>query len=156
MVQPNLPIVIYHLIRLTFRRLLLFGVNTSIPSTPVRGTFTPVYAPGAGGTVNPGGMKIPIGVMSLSSRYETPRSAVLSLADEEEGDVMVEEKNSLDAVNRKTREQDSCRRGLGSLEKKKEKERDIEGGCRCRCVRMNLNFGRSILIFSLVYFSYVK
>ena len=52
---------------------------------------------------------IPIGAMSLSSRYETPRSAVLSLADEEERDVMVEERNSLDAVNRKAREQERVR-----------------------------------------------
>ena len=51
----------------------------------MRGTFTPVYAGGSsGGTVSPGGMMIPIGAMSLSSRYETPRSGVLSLADEEE------------------------------------------------------------------------
>ena len=54
-------------------------------------------------------MMIPIGAMSLSSRYETPRSAVLSLADEEERDVMVEERNSLDAVNRKAREQERVR-----------------------------------------------
>ena len=46
----------------------------------MRGTFTPVYAGGSGGgTVSPGGMMIPIGAMSLSSRYETPRSRVLSL-----------------------------------------------------------------------------
>ena len=46
----------------------------------MRGTFTPVYAGGSGGTVCPGGMMIPsIGAMSLSSRYETPRSRVLSL-----------------------------------------------------------------------------
>ena len=40
-------------------------------------------------------MTIPIGTMSLSSRYETPRSGVLSLADEEEeeeGDRMLEKK----------------------------------------------------------------
>ena len=53
-------------------------------------------------------MMIPIGAMSLSSRYETPRSRVLSLADEEEegeeGGVMVEEKSDLDVVNRKTQE----------------------------------------------------
>ena len=49
-------------------------------------------------------MMIPIGAMSLSSRYETPRSGVLSLADEEEGGVIVEEKNNLDDVNRKTKE----------------------------------------------------
>ena len=50
---------------------------------------------------------IPIGAMSFSSRYETQRSAVLSLADEEEkgeeAGVMVEEKNNLDVVNRKTK-----------------------------------------------------
>ena len=55
--------------------------STSIPSTPVKGTFMPVYA---GGTVSPVGMMILIGAMSLSSRYETPRSRVLSLAYEEE------------------------------------------------------------------------
>ena len=79
--------------------------STSVPSTPVRGTFTPVYAVGGGGgggTVSPGGMMmIPIGAMSLSSRYETPRGGVLSLADEEEeGErdglpVMVEDKKDL-------------------------------------------------------------
>ena len=56
---------------------------TSISSIPVRGTFTPVYAGSTcGGSVSPGGMMIPIGAISLSSRYETPRSRVLSLADE--------------------------------------------------------------------------
>ena len=59
----------------------VWGSN-SIPSTPARGTFTPVYA-GSGGTASPA-MTIPIGAMSLSSRYETPRSGILSLADEEE------------------------------------------------------------------------
>ena len=62
----------------------------------MRGTFTPIYA---GGTVSPGGMVTPIGAMSLSSRYETPRSSVLG-----EGGVMVEEKSDLDVVNRKTQE----------------------------------------------------
>ena len=90
--------------------------STSVPSTPVRGTFTPVYAAGGGGsggggggTVSPGGMMmIPIGAMSLSSRYETPRGGVLSLADEEEEEgerdglpVMVEDKKNL---NRKINE----------------------------------------------------
>ena len=70
----------------------------------MRFTFTPVYASGGGGTVSPGNLMIPIGAMSLSSRYETPRSGVLSLADEEEGGVIVEEKNNLDDVNRKTKE----------------------------------------------------
>ena len=51
--------------------------STSIPSIPVRGTFTPVYAGSCGGTVSPGGMMIPNGAISLSSRYETPRSRVL-------------------------------------------------------------------------------
>ena len=58
--------------------------STSIPSIPVRGTFTPVSAVSCGGTVSPGGMMIPIGAISLSSRCETPRSRVFSLADEEE------------------------------------------------------------------------
>ena len=80
--------------------------GSSIPSTPVRGTVTPVYAGGGGGgTVSPG-MTIPIGAMSLSSRYGTPRS--LSLADEEEekeeeeggGDGMVK-KNDLGVAARK-------------------------------------------------------
>ena len=44
----------------------------------MRGTFIPVYAG------SPGDMMIPIGAMSLSSRYETSRSGGLSLADEEE------------------------------------------------------------------------
>lgn len=50
-------------------------------------------------------MTIPIGAMSLSSRYETPRSGILSFADEEEeeGDGMVE-KNDLDVMSRKTQE----------------------------------------------------
>ena len=50
----------------------------------MRGTFTLVYADSGGGTVSPCGMMIPIGAMSLSSRYETPGSRVFSLADEEE------------------------------------------------------------------------
>ena len=74
--------------------------GSSIPSTPVRGTFTPVYAGGKGGAASPG-MTIPIGAMSLSSRYETPRSGILSLADEEEeegeSDGMVK-KNDLNDV----------------------------------------------------------
>jgi len=37
------------------------------------------------------GMMIPIGAMSLSSRYETPRSGILSLADEEEEEEEEEE-----------------------------------------------------------------
>ena len=84
----------------------------------MRFTFTPVYASGGGGTVSPGNLMIPIGAMSLSSRYETPRSGVLSLADEEEGGVTVEEKNNSDDVNR-------SRRGrLGLLEKGKKTKRD--------------------------------
>ena len=82
--------------------------GSSIPFTPVRSTFTPIYAGDNGGTASPG-MTIPIRAMSLSSRYKTSRSGILSLADEEEereGDEMV--KNNLDAVNRKTQE------GLGS------------------------------------------
>ena len=55
-------------------------------------------------------MTIPIGAMSLSSRYETPRGGILSLADEEEEDGLeVErdgmiEKNDLDIINRKTQD----------------------------------------------------
>ena len=45
----------------------------------MRGTFTPVYAGSCGGTVSPGGKIMTIGAISLSSRYETPRSRVLSL-----------------------------------------------------------------------------
>ena len=56
--------------------------STSIPSTPMRGTFTPVYAGSCGGMVSLGGTIIRIGAISLSSRYETPRSRVFSLADE--------------------------------------------------------------------------
>ena len=41
--------------------------STSIPSTPMRGTFTSVYAGSCGGTVSPGGKMIPIGAISLSS-----------------------------------------------------------------------------------------
>lgn len=55
----------------------------SIPSTPGGGTFTPpvVYA----GSSSPGGTtSIPIGAMSLASRYSTPRSGILTLPDEEE------------------------------------------------------------------------
>ena len=48
----------------------------------MRGTFTPVYAGSCGGTVSPVGMMIPIGALGLSSRYDTPRSRVFSLADE--------------------------------------------------------------------------
>ena len=74
-------ITIYHLIRLTFRRLLPFGVLV-VYLLYLCGTFTPVYAGSCGGTVSPGGMMIPNGAISLSSRYETPRSRVFSLADE--------------------------------------------------------------------------
>ena len=57
-------------------------------------------------------MRTPIGAISLSSRCETPRSRVSSLADEEEGegDGLVEEKN-LDVVNRKTQEPERIREG---------------------------------------------
>jgi transcriptional repressor OPI1 len=53
--------------------------GSSIPSTPAGDSFTPAYASAA----SPG-MTIPIGAMSLSSRYETPRSGILSLPGEEE------------------------------------------------------------------------
>jgi len=56
--------------------------GSSIPSTPAGDTFTPAYAAG-GGAASPG-VTLPIGAMSLSSRYETPRSGILNLADEEE------------------------------------------------------------------------
>ena len=61
--------------------------------------------------------------LCLSLRYETLRSGVLSLADEEEegeGDVMVEEnlKNSLDVVNRKTQERVRQVRVIGEEEGK--------------------------------------
>ena len=100
----------------------------------MRGTFTPVYAGGSGGTVSPGGMMIPIGAMSLSSRYETPRSRVLSLADEkevgEEGGVMVEEKNNLDVVNRKTKEPERQVRVIGEEEDKKGLKMDVDADVR--------------------------
>ena len=93
----------------------------------MRGTFTPIYA---GGTVSPGGMMIPIGAMSFSSRYETQRSAVLSLADEEEkgeeGGVMVEEKNNMDVVNRKTKEPERQVRVIGEEEDKKGLKMDVD------------------------------
>ena len=60
---------------------------------------------------------------------------------------MVEEKN-LDVVNRKTKEPERIN-VIGEEETK-----EIEDGCGCGCARMN--FGWSILIFSLEYFSYVK
>ena len=96
----------------------------------MRGTFTPVYAGGSGGgTVSPGGMMIPIGAMSLSSRYETPRSRVLSLADEgeegEEGDELVE-KNNLDVVNRKTKEPERQVRVIGEEEDKNGLKMDVD------------------------------
>ena len=60
---------------------------------------------------------------------------------------MVEEKN-MDVVNRKTQEPERIR-VIGEEETKR-----IEDGCACACAWMD--FGWSILIFSLVYFSYVK
>ena len=73
-------------------------------------------------------MTIPIGAMSLSSRYETPRSGILSLADEEEegegtegeNDGMVKE-NDLDVVNRKTQEGSGQDRINGEEEEEEEK-----------------------------------
>ena len=53
--------------------------SLSASSTTVRDDFTPVCAGGNGCT----GMSITIGVMNISSRYETPRSGIfLSLADD--------------------------------------------------------------------------
>ena len=88
----------------------------------------PVYAGGSGGgTVSPGGM-IPIGAMSLSSRYVTPRSRALSLADEEEegNGLIVEEKNNLDVVNRKTKEPERQVRVIGEEEDKKGLKMDVD------------------------------
>lgn len=56
--------------------------GSSIPSTLVLGTFTPVYDSGKGGTASPC-ITIPIGAMSLSSKYQTPRSGILSFAGED-------------------------------------------------------------------------
>ena len=70
-----------------------------------------------------GGMVTPIGAMSLSSRYETPRSRVLSLADEEEGEEgggLMVAKNNLDVVNRKHR----SRRGRSGLLERMKTKRD--------------------------------
>ena len=96
----------------------------------MRGTFTPFYAGGSGGTVSPGGMMIPIGAMSLSSRYETPRGRVVSLADEEEegeeSDGLVEENNNLDVVNRKTPEPERQVRVIGEEEDKKGLKMDVD------------------------------
>jgi hypothetical protein len=74
----------------------VWGSN-STPSTPVRGTFTPVYVGGSkGGTTSPG-MTIPIGAMSLSSRYETPRSGFANEEEEEEEEEGVEgERDGMD------------------------------------------------------------
>ena len=99
--------------------------GSSNPSTPLRGTFTPVYAGKGGGMASPA-MTIPIGAMSLSSRYETPRGGVLSLADEEEeGErdglpVMVEEKKNL---NRKIKEDV---RVIGEEEEEEEEEKGVK------------------------------
>jgi len=80
--------------------------SNSIPSTPGGDTFTPVYAGGAGGTASPG-MTIPIEAMSLSSRYETPRSENLCLADEEEEEEDGIVKNDDEgAKNKKTEEEE--------------------------------------------------
>ena len=72
---------------------------------------------------------IPIGAMSLSSRYETPRSRVLSLADEgeegEEGDGLVE-KNNLGVVNRKTQEPERQVKVIGEEEDKKGLKMDVD------------------------------
>ena len=53
--------------------------SNSIPSTPGGDTFSLLML--AGGTAS-AAMTIPIEAMSLSSRYETPRSGILCLADE--------------------------------------------------------------------------
>ena len=71
-----------------------------------------------------------IGAISLSLRYETPRSRVLSIADEkeegEEGDGLVEEKNNLDVVNRKAKEPERQVRVIGGAEED-EKRLNMEG-----------------------------
>ena len=100
-----------------------------MPSSPQRGTFTPVYAGtgGGGGTTSPG-MTIPIGAMSLSSRYETrSRSGVSSLADEEEeeeeegeeGEEGMVMKNDL---NRKTKEESGVVNAVDGEEEEEEEE----------------------------------
>lgn len=59
--------------------------GSSIPSTPGGGAHTPAYG-FAGGASSPGAvaMAIPIGAMSLNSRYNTPKSVAASLPEEEE------------------------------------------------------------------------
>ncbi|KAJ3511069.1 hypothetical protein NLJ89_g4307 [Agrocybe chaxingu] len=59
--------------------------GSSIPSTP-GGAYTPVNSSFsyAGNASSPGAIHIPIGSMSLGSRYNTPKSAVVGLPDEEE------------------------------------------------------------------------
>ena len=108
--------------------------GSSIPSTPVRSTFTPAYAGGGnGGTTSPGVM-IPIGAMSLSSRYETPRSGILSLADEEEEeegkerDGMVVKKNDLDDVNRRKTQEGSGQVSVDGGEEDKGLKMDVDVG----------------------------
>ena len=68
--------------------------------------------------------------MSLSSRYETPRSCVLSLTDEEEegeeSDGLVEETNNLDVVNRKTKEPERQIWVIGEEEDKKGLKMDMD------------------------------
>lgn len=55
--------------------------GSSIPSTPGGGTFTPVYSSYAGNAPSPGA--IPIGAMSLASRYNTPKSVNTTLPEED-------------------------------------------------------------------------
>ena len=59
--------------------------GSSIPSTPGGGAHTPAYG-FAGGAPSPSAMAmaIPIGAMSLNSRYNTPKSVAASLPEEEE------------------------------------------------------------------------
>lgn len=84
--------------------------GSSIPSTPGGGgTFTPGYV---GGAPSPGAMMIPIGAMSLSSRYNTPRSSIMTLPGEEEeeeegdGDVKKREREGCGVVEEKGLEMD--------------------------------------------------
>lgn len=55
--------------------------GSSIPSTPGGGTFTPAYSSYAGNAPSPGA--IPIGAMSLASRYSTPKSTTATLPEDD-------------------------------------------------------------------------
>ncbi|KAF8797355.1 Opi1-domain-containing protein [Phlegmacium glaucopus] len=81
--------------------------GSSIPSTPGGDTYTPAYVGSA-----PSLCAIPIGAMSLSSRYNTPRSGNMTLPDEEEEEEEEEvgtngrRNDSFGVVNRKTQERE--------------------------------------------------